>query len=142
MASTGVTKVAELRRHVQDPRTVTVEDKDGTRWKFSILPVSMFLWDETAEWMQSMTKDHKDFLKKVEEAVRAPSQVVLRKVICNAVQEPKITMDADKDGVDIKDFMRHDLLVVNLYTEIVKLSFSGILKLEATDARSTTTSSR
>ena len=88
-----------------------------------------------------MRENRDKFLEQIKETVSAPSEIVLRRVITSSVEEPKITTDDQPDAVNILDLMRHDVLVINLYSEIAELSFSGLLKTEGQDARSPSSSS-
>ena len=129
-----VTTPEELRRHVSKGKVVSVKDGDGTLWTFEIMSVSIFAWDDSANWMKYMKDDKDGFLKKVEEAVSAPSPSALKAVLARGVKSPKLSYDEKiKDAVPIADLMRRDILVTNLYLEIVNLSFDGILKGEVPD---------
>ena len=135
MTTATPTKAETLRKHVQNTKLVTVEDNDGTEWRFKILPVSMLLWDETGTLWRKIAKNPNDFHKNMEDLVGTPEHSVVRKVIMQACQEPRVTDVVEENAVPIADLMRHDILVINLYAEIVNHSFSGLLHTEATDAR-------
>lgn len=142
MTTATPTKAEDLKRHLQNTKVVTVEDKDGKEWTFKILPVSMLAWDETKTLWKVIADDPDNFHEAIRKSVEAPTDIVVRRVIMQACQEPRITDTAEKDTVPILDFMRHDILVINLYAEIVDHSFSGLLKTEATDGGTTPTGNR
>lgn len=133
-----ITKKEDLKRHVTVSRNVTVKDMDGTEWTFEILPVSLFTWDETASWAKMLKDDADGFLSRVKEAVGAPSVEIIRNVLLKGVKSPKLTNDEkNTDDVPVNDLMRRDILVINLYGEIVNLSFEKILKAEVPHAKPT-----
>lgn len=130
------TTAEDLKHYVCDPVKVTVEDQDGSKWTFEILPVSLFAWDETATWTALIKEDPDAFLKKVKEAVGSPSESVVRNVLVRGVKSPKLSYDEKAEGcVPVNDLMRRDVLVTNLYTEIVNLSFEKILKAKEPHAK-------
>ncbi len=136
MTTKAPSSVQDLQKHLQNTKLVTVKDKNGEEFVFKILPVSMAKWDHDENMWQTVAEDPKVYQDVVKKAVEGPTDAVVRRVIMSACQEPRVSQVADKDAVLLEDLMRHDILIINLYAEIVDHSFSGILKTEATDARS------
>lgn len=139
MTTQTPTKPEDLRKHVQTPVLVTILDKDGTEWRFKILPVSMVAWDESGDIWKKIAKDPDSFHETMKDMVGTPGQSIVRNIIMQACQEPRVTETEGEDSVPIDDLMRHDVLVINLYAEIVNHSFSGLLKTEVTDGRASPT---
>ena len=142
MSTQTPTKAEDLRHHIQSTKLVTVEDKDGTKWRFKIRAVSMLLRDETKTLWRTIAENPGNFHEGIKESVQSPTDIVVQRVIMNACREPRVTKDSEKDTVPISDLMRHDILVINLYAEIVSHSFSGLLKVEANDGRPTSSGNR
>ena len=142
MTTQAPTKAADLKKHLQNTKVVTVKDKDGKEFTFKILPVSMLLWDETKTLWKKIADDPEGFVEGIKQTVESPTETVARRVIMQACQEPRVTDNGENDTVSIADFMRHDILVINLYGEIVDHSFAEILKTEAPDAGIKTSDNR
>lgn len=131
-----VSSLGDLKRHLERTETVKVEDSDGSPWTFEIRPVWPMAWDPKGEWyVQLIASDEKAFGRKVAEVVSAPSEDVFRNVLVKGVHEPKLSERRCDDAAWVEDLMRKDLMARELYAAIAQLSFRGIVKVKAPDAK-------
>lgn len=127
-------EVARLKEYVKDHHDVEVKDEDGAVFKFTIRPVTKLAWDVDRKLMRLLAdKKEDEFLEAAKELVAAPNPDTMRIVLMRGTVSPRFSHNPGPKSVDIDDFLSHDVLAINLYSEIANLSWKGIGKLEGSD---------